>query len=339
MIVLIIVIAVISIGLVASFEEPDKIWFSLRHTNPLLLMMAIVCFLLAWAAEALILHCLIKSHVLPKQKPLQSINLALISKLFDNLTPSSTGGQPFQIWEMKKDGADIGSSIAILAFKFIMFQLLSVGYFVIIIGLNFNSIRLWQTGKILAIVIGLLVNIFSSTLSVMAILKPKTLANITSWIINLLARIKLVANPTAAKRKATTEIGIAHDGFKQIAKHRKSVLTVSLLTFFQLTALFSVAFFLFLPQHPSFNNWFEALSVSCYVWMFSSFIPLPGASIGSESGFILFFSDIFNQQASVTIAMLVWRFVTYYLPIIVGLIYVIQTKKISQLLTPKPKDT
>ena len=56
-------------------------------------------------------------------------------------------------------------------------------------------------------------------------------------------------------------------------------------------------------------------------------VPLPGAAGASEGGFLLFFSPFFG--AATAVAMLIWRFLTYYLMLIVGSLIVVFDEVIS----------
>ena len=48
-----------------------------------------------------------------------------------------------------------------------------------------------------------------------------------------------------------------------------------------------------------------------------AFVPLPGASIATEGGFYALFTVYFGDSRLA--AMLIWRFLTYYLTIVLGL--------------------
>ena len=50
-----------------------------------------------------------------------------------------------------------------------------------------------------------------------------------------------------------------------------------------------------------------------------SFIPIPGASGGIEYGFSQFFQP-FITGSQMAVVLLIWRFITYYLGMIVGAI-------------------
>jgi len=49
----------------------------------------------------------------------------------------------------------------------------------------------------------------------------------------------------------------------------------------------------------------------------ASYVPLPGASGAQEGGFAMMFRQIF-PDANCFVALLIWRFCTYYLSVLVG---------------------
>ena len=66
-------------------------------------------------------------------------------------------------------------------------------------------------------------------------------------------------------------------------------------------------------------NLFLSIVTSAYVMLIGSFVPIPGGSGGLEYGFVAFFGN-FLVGAKLTAVMLIWRFITYYLGIIIGAI-------------------
>ena len=61
-----------------------------------------------------------------------------------------------------------------------------------------------------------------------------------------------------------------------------------------------------------------------------SFIPLPGGTGGLEYGFVSFFGN-FLTGGKLTTLMLLWRFITYYLIMILGAIALNIRKKEESL--------
>ena len=67
----------------------------------------------------------------------------------------------------------------------------------------------------------------------------------------------------------------------------------------------------------SFNG-LEAIVASAYVMLIGSFVPLPGGTGGIEYGFIYFFGVFIISDVKLRALMLLWRFVTFYMGIVVG---------------------
>ena len=61
--------------------------------------------------------------------------------------------------------------------------------------------------------------------------------------------------------------------------------------------------------------------MQAFLFLTVSFVPLPGAAGASEGGFYLFFALIFPGTI-MPLAMLLWRFATYYANILFGSFFV-----------------
>ena len=60
--------------------------------------------------------------------------------------------------------------------------------------------------------------------------------------------------------------------------------------------------------------------------LIGNFIPIPGATGGIEYSFLQFFG-IFTTGAILTGGMLLWRFVTYFLAMIIGFVALVFRKR------------
>ena len=64
---------------------------------------------------------------------------------------------------------------------------------------------------------------------------------------------------------------------------------------------------------------YEVVVSSAFILIIGNFVPIPGGSGGIEYGFIQFFGN-FIQGSVLSASLLVWRFITYYLGMILGAI-------------------
>ena len=92
---------------------------------------------------------------------------------------------------------------------------------------------------------------------------------------------------------------------------------MSALTAVQLTAFFLIPLCIFYAFGLGKADVLLMICAGAFVLNFTSFIPLPGAAAGAEIGFHTIFS-IFFPTHILSVAILFWRLLTFYLPICVG---------------------
>lgn len=108
-----------------------------------------------------------------------------------------------------------------------------------------------------------------------------------------------------------------YQGFAQIRSDWWGILQMSLLTAVQLTAFFLVPLCIFYAFGMGRADVLLMVCAGAFVLNFTSFIPLPGAAAGAEIGFHTVFG-LFFPASVLSLAILLWRLFTFYLPILVG---------------------
>ena len=92
-----------------------------------------------------------------------------------------------------------------------------------------------------------------------------------------------------------------------------------LYNFVALAVFYAIPLFIIYGMGNFDINVIETIAASAYVLIIGSFVPIPGGSGGIEYGFIQFFGN-FIQGSVLSASLLVWRFITYYLGMILGAI-------------------
>ena len=311
-----IVTAVLLLTIVLT-DSPEQVFATIKTANPFWLLLAVACYLVYWFIDSLALHWLILRLGSKKYSLAESIRTTITGTFFSCLTPSSTGGQPMQIMRMQKRGVSVGRSTAILTMRFIFFQCgLSILSIVLLI-MRYGYFQSRVSGFRVLVVIGLVVNIVAAVLLLMASLYPKIAHWAVGAVTRLLVRLRLVRHREEALKKVDNTIAEFAEWPKLIKGDRKLVVSQLWLTFAQMLAYFTVAFFVFKAIGAGSADLLLVLTAAACVWLASAFIPLPGGSGSAEGMFVLFFATIY-RDSSVGVALLLWRFVTFYLPIIVG---------------------
>ena len=107
-----------------GLQSLNQISGNIRFLWPLGAFLAAV---FAWVLEGLVLHLFCKKAY-PEWKFHYSFCMGMVGVLYSALTPFSTGGQPMQIYSMRRLGMDTGAAGSIIAMKTLVYQIVLVFY-------------------------------------------------------------------------------------------------------------------------------------------------------------------------------------------------------------------
>lgn len=326
MILTVVLIGLMFFSVVWSIDGPERLLKSILAANPLWLTLATVVFLGSWLAETLVLHVLTKKLLKADQPIKESLLLGIIGKLFDYVTPMATGGQPVQVWRMSRQGISVGGATSVMLLKFIAFQLVTTVLSLVAFAAGFGFFGRIKLGFGAMIIVGMTINLTVMFILVSVIFAAKKIAKIGEKLIGFLAKISVIKNQMAAVEKLHREVETFADSSRLIFKNKVLLVQTLALTTLQVMLFHLVAYVVFVALGAPINQIWLAFLASLFVWIGTAFIPLPGASIGVEAAFYLFFAAVYKDGAAIGLAMMVWRIVTYYLPIVIGMIVYIKDK-------------
>lgn len=305
---------VLYIGL--SGNELGDLVEALRGFSPVGFVACFVCWFVYLLADALSVHCYLHRQGY-KLRLIDSLHAAIVGLYYCNITPGASGGQPMEMYELSKKKVPIGYSGSALAIKFIVFQgvLLIVGAVLWFAHRSFVAEH--TEGIRWMVLLGYVVNCFSiSGVVLMAISRRAVM-----WVINkciaIGVKLRICKDPDASREKWTNHCSNFLDSFRSLLRHPVDLLVQILIALLQLLALMMVPVCLYHALGLSGIAVIEIITVGVLLYISASYTPLPGASGAQEGGFALFFSGIF-PDATLFVALLIWRFFTYYLTIIVG---------------------
>lgn len=315
-----IIIGLITI-LVLYFVMKDNftvIMTELQKANLLWIVLSFVIIMIYCIFQSLALHEIIKNYN-SKYQYKKSLQLTLITNFFNGITPFSTGGQPMQIYLLKKDGIRVTNGTNIIMQNFILYQLALVIYGVIALCLNYQF-KIFQNLPVLGslIMIGFTIN----TIVMVGLFIISFWKKFNQWVIKvmiqLLSKLKLVKEQEAVKEKWNERLEVFHEGAVHLGKNKKTCIKGFLFQFLGLTCLYVLPFFIFKALNVTSEvNVMEAIVASAYVLIIGSFVPIPGASGGIEYGFLKFFGT-FVSGGLLSAGLIIWRFISYYFLMIVG---------------------
>jgi uncharacterized protein (TIRG00374 family) len=304
---------------------------ALRGIHKGWLLGAIGCFALYAFFEGFITFVFLHSQKV-KVSLSDNLNIALVGMYYSSITPAATGGQPVQIYCLKKRGVPTGISSSALTVKFFCWQcaVLLIGGFLWIAQPELVKSNM-SGGGMAFLIVGFFINAFTVVLIVLLSISRNIVRAIVIFVVNIGEKMRLVKNKALTASRADAALEDFHVSVNLLTKSPGQFFLLLLLSICEALSLMSIIYFVYRGLGLNAHPYSDLLTMQAMLHIAASFTPLPGASGAQEGGFYLFFESFFPKSI-IFAAMFVWRFITYYLSIICGFIAVLidNTKK-----TPK----
>ena len=111
-----------------------------------------------------------------------------------------------------------------------------------------------------------------------------------------------------------------YDNAQILLKNQKIFLTCIISQFISLAFYFAIPYFIAYAIGVGKDlSLINTIAAGEYIYIMGCYVPIPGATGGMEYGFLGFFGN-FLTGYSLSALMVIWRFLTYYLPTIIGAI-------------------
>lgn len=281
----------------------------------------LVCMVLFWLCEGLCLHIGIKK-LYPNQKFFNSFRISMIGQLFNNITPFCTGGQPMQAYYMYKDGRKVSDSFSIFTMKFVVNQSALVLFSLIVSIFQFDYLKSLVSNFLFLAIIGFSVNVIAIVFVLIMGINKKLALNILKAIFIFLGKIRILKNIDEKIEKLTISVNNFNEQFNFIKSQKKAVIQMFVVSVFQSLFYYSITYMIYRAFGNSGISIFNIIPAQAFLLMLMTFVPTPGSGGGAEGGFLLIFNSIF-KHGTINMSILFWRLYTFYLPIIVGALFLI----------------
>lgn len=301
-------------------DDYQNILNNLINANKVYILFGIVFIFLYWLLRAVCLFIITREY----SKKVTFKNMfkqIIITQFFNGITPFSTGGQPMQVYMLNKSGIKIGSATSIIVQDFIMYQLALVvmGMIALIANWKFNFFTVSITLRNL-IILGFLINIFIGLFMVFVSFSTKFNDFIGKIVIRFGTKFKLVKDREIVTRKWEEKLAEFHESALLFKKKKSLFVLCFLYNLFSLAIFYVIPLFVFLSLDSSIKvSILSIITSSAFVLIIGNFVPIPGGSGGIEYGFLKFFGSIVASFL-ISSSLIIWRFITYYLGVIVGMI-------------------
>lgn len=323
-----ILIVVIFVGLfiyMVNVDGVQNILQILQQVDYKWVTIGLICLVIHWICEASNLHIPLKK-MYPNQRFSNSFKVSMIGQLFNNITPFSTGGQPMQAYELTKTGKRVSDSLSVMAIKFIITQTALVVSTLIVVLFEFQFFAGLMNQYIWIAIVGFAVNILAIIVVILAGVKKKIITFFTTPFIKFLGKIHIFKNSEDIIQKLDKSIDNFRKQFLYMKSEKKMVIKMFLVAVIQSFAYYSITYMVYRAFGNIGITFWQIIPTQAFLLLIMTFIPTPGSGLGAEGGFYLLFNSIF-KEGTINMSILFWRIYTFYLPIMVGALFLIPTTK------------
>lgn len=314
---LLIIIIVLSLVLYFSLKDNyQEIISYISNMKPIWFIIAILFLVLYRTSIGISSYEVVKIND-EKVGLLKMIQINFIILFFHGITPFAGGGQPMEIYYLHNEKIKVEKCANIALQNFIVYQ--SALVIISIFAIIYNSIfELFPSSSLMRklVMIGFAINFIILLLGFVLSFGKKINKFILNKGISIFSKLKIIKNKEKTTNNINEHISRFHENALLLIKQKNKFILLILLNIIAIYFNYLIAYAVCMGMGINLG-FIQTIVMVTYVMMIGSFIPIPGGTGGIEYGYIYFFG-YYIAGGALTASMLIWRFVGYYLAMIIG---------------------
>jgi uncharacterized protein (TIRG00374 family) len=314
-------LSALAISLIFYYTKAD-INQAFSSVNFWYLAAAVALIFLNYALEAEKL-CAITDAIGRELSFRKALQIALVGSFFANITPFDTGGEPFQIYLLARNGITAGKSVAVIMVKGIISAIARLALGIVIPVWLILMKKTWSLPPALNafLNVGISIYLIATFLMVLFTLKPQLFARFIRWLFarHLLERFWKREKLDSVADRIVHEVQDFRDSIREVGRTKRKNLI--------LVGFYSMLLWIITLTVPALLLWglgvnsplSQILAVGIIFYLASAYAPTPGSSGVAEAGFAaIFFMANLVPYPLLGVFVILWRFLTYYMSLLIG---------------------
>lgn len=297
-------------------EDLGELLSIIRDSNKTFLGIGILCVVLFIYSESMIIHYLMNSLKI-KLNRWTCFLFSSVGFFFSCITPSASGGQPMQIFYMRKKNIPVAVSTLVLMIVTIAYKmvLVLVGLGMMVFANSF--LQTYLDGVQWVFYLGILLNVICVAGMLMLVFSPSLASKLAYGCFNLLVKLHILKHKPHIMDKLEESMKSYSEVANYLKSNLKIIVNVLIITFFQRFVLFATTYFVYraigLQGASAVTIIFLQASISVAVDM----LPLPGGMGITEKLFSIIFLSVFGAKFLLP-GMVLSRGISYYVQLILS---------------------
>ena len=297
-----------------------QMYKQINSLNLFYIIAAIIAMILYYLVEAINVKNILASF---KEKISLSkmFRYTLVAFFFSSITPGATGGQPIEIYYLNKEGIKISNSTMALLIHVCGYHLSSS--ILAIIGVILMP-SILKNGIIYIFIFGTLLNTIPVAITIIGIFFPKLALKIVNLITKFLKHIK-IKNVDNTIEKINKELEIYEESAGYIKNNKKIFFKAMIPATIDMIVYYTIPFFVYKSFGLEGKTIIDIIILQAILHGIVCSMPLPGTVGVSETVFLIIYGMIYPSIA-IQSALVVTRFISFYLFVFICLIVYMITK-------------
>ncbi len=315
---LFILLMVLTFYTIFSKNDIKEIVSYLYKLNPFYLGCAVAFALFFVAAEGFMIWYLLRT-VGNSTGIIKCIGYSFIGFFFSGITPSASGGQPVQLYYMKKDGISIAEGTLTLMVVAVLYK-----FILVLIGIGIlifwkEGLELYLGSYLALYYLGIFLNALLVILLLLIMFHGEWMGKVIEKAEQLCIRLHFCKPSEKRKEAIRHMIHDYQDTLQFLIQHKSKVIFVTIFTFIQRCSLFILTYFIYRGLDMSKDSLILIMVLQASVYIAVDMLPLPGSQGISELMYHAVFTKIF-AGGSLAASMCITRGISFYLLLIIGAI-------------------
>lgn len=285
------------------------------------LCLALFAALFFVAMEGVMIFYLLRS-LHGKSNLLQCIAYSFIGFFYSGITPSATGGQPMQLYYMKKDGNSLSDSSVVLLTVALIYKL-------VLVLIGAGMLLCWREMLITCLqgyfplfLLGWTLNMILVAILLAVMLAPGWMRKVINSMDKGLTALKIFRKSDERQKKINCFIEDYRRAVRFLGTHKRKVFVILVLTFVQRGSVFLLTWFVYRGFSLKGADFLSIVLLQASVYIAVDMLPIPGAQGITELMYLHVFQEIFTDGYLIP-SLYVNRGIGFYFTLIVSLAVVI----------------
>lgn len=273
-------------------EDLHDVLKSIIKVNPWYLLPAVTSVIIFIWGESIIIYYMLGTLDI-RTKKRTCFQYSCVGFFFSCITPSASGGQPMQIYYMRKNKIPVPVATLVLMIVTITYKsvLVFIGLFVAFFQKGF--VQKYLDGILPVFYLGVVLNVLCCIAMSVLVLCPALSKFMMMKGLAILEHVRILKKKKERTRKLDESMNQYIMTSDYLKGHGKVIFNVLLITFLQRFALFFVTWFVYRAFGLHGVNIYDVVMLQAVVSVSVDMLPLPGGMGISENLFLIIFRSVF----------------------------------------------